>query len=145
MWNQQVEVPHHHLIGPLGVSPHNTPCKRFVSWLMNDLALYIVGRNRYCSRFLQRSESLVYNYKITMPTITIMTITVAGCFATKLFRYKSLQVATSRYKSFRCNTESIRYTHKVDSLHILGRFASNSRNPKVDSLHKPIVWKQNFL
>ena len=44
---------------------------------MNDLALYIVGRNRYCSRFLQRSESLVYNDKIKMPTITTMTIKVA--------------------------------------------------------------------
>ena len=43
---------------------------------MNGLALYMVGRNRYCSRFLQISESLVYNDKITMPTITTMTITV---------------------------------------------------------------------
>ena len=55
----------------------------------------------------------------------------------RLFRYKvvSLQVATSRFAA----TRSRFATHKVDSLHIFGRFASNSRNPKVDSLHKPIV------
>ena len=29
MWNQQVEVLHHHLTGPLGVSPHNTSYKSF--------------------------------------------------------------------------------------------------------------------
>ena len=31
MWNQQVEVLHHHLTGPMGVSPHNTSYKSFAS------------------------------------------------------------------------------------------------------------------
>ena len=46
------------------------------------------------------------------------------------FRYKVvlLQVVSLQH-------ESIRYTHKVGSLHILGHFASNSISPKVDSLH----------
>ena len=38
MWNQQVEVLHHHLTGPMGVSPHNTSYKSFASWFMNVLA-----------------------------------------------------------------------------------------------------------
>ena len=42
MWSQQVEVPHHHLTGPMGVSPHNTSYKSFASWLMNVLVLYLV-------------------------------------------------------------------------------------------------------
>ena len=45
-----------------------------------------------------------------------------GCLGSRLFHYKVVLLqscfATSCYKSFRCNTESIRYTHKVDSLHI---------------------------
>ena len=44
------------------------------------------------------------------------------------FKVVSLQVVSLQH-------ELIRYTHKVDSLHILGRFASNSISPKVDSLH----------
>ena len=30
---------HHHLTGPMGVSPHNTSYKSFASWFMNVLAL----------------------------------------------------------------------------------------------------------
>ena len=43
---------------------------------MDCLVLYLVERNSYCSRFLQRSESMVYTDKITMPTTIKMTITV---------------------------------------------------------------------
>ena len=51
---------------------------------MNGLALYLVGSINYVSQcrigtvaiFLQRSECLVYNDKITMPTTTTMKSTV---------------------------------------------------------------------
>ena len=80
MWNQQEEVSHHHLMGPMGVSPYNTSLKKFckltyecpytvlgckhIFFGVNKIyywKLLYITQNWYCGRFIQRSENLACN------------------------------------------------------------------------------------
>ena len=66
MWNQQVEVPHHHLTGPMGISSHNTSYKSFANWLMNVLTLYLVVSVFFLTRKKVLLKVTVFNSKLVL-------------------------------------------------------------------------------